>query len=156
MLWQFLGLNSTVFLPMKILPRLLHNIVGERPPIILIIANWSTRTWYTDIFRYVETKPWPLPDKTDLLPQRSLFYPAFQTWVLTAMSLKPKSLRIGVSLTQLFPFYSKQGNPTTAGLTSTHERPSMQAARTEGLTFGNTLSLIFCPFFSLVLSIFCS
>lgn len=68
--------------PVHRLPGMLHKIEGEFISVIPIAIDWLRRAQYTDIFRLLTDKPWPLSNRPDLLSQDPLFLPASQSLVL--------------------------------------------------------------------------
>lgn len=74
-----------VFLPMKKLPWMLHMLEEGRVLLILMTKNWSRYSnRNTNIFRLLKHKPWPLPNKPNLLAQGPPFHPASQSLAIMA------------------------------------------------------------------------
>lgn len=68
------------FPPVCVLPCLLPRIVKKKKQVILIASNWPIRTWFLGPrFRLLGDKPWPLPNRSDLLSQGPLFHPTSQS-----------------------------------------------------------------------------
>ena len=79
-----------VFLPLKLLLKLLRRIEVEGIPVILVDQDWPSRAWYADLVRLVADVPWRLPLREDLLSQGPIFHPALRSLALTAWLLRPR------------------------------------------------------------------